>query len=721
MIEDADDDARMNGNNNRDDIEDKSERINDNNSGADSNNQGADSNNPGTNSTSDKSELAMHILNIALTNAIAHGGRTMDKAVLGKILGARPDLRDAVRDTAAAVSDLVARVNAMTADVQRQELEKISPQNTDGQMSTNTDKQRDSAQKTQDVLHAWLPPLSGVPANGGAVKTRFPPEPNGYPHIGHAKAAIINLGYAKMYNGTCTLRMDDTNPETERMEYHAAINVGLEWLLSWTNPESPKQRQKVIDAGLGPLLGLKFDQKKSTSDDMDNLYEKGEELIRSRRAYVCTCKKEEIGKRRRERTECKCCRRDDADEHYKRWVKMHEKFKPGEAIMRFRGDMSADNAVMRDPVLFRIISTKHYTKGNRYKVWPSYDMSVAIEDSNDGVTHAFRSKEFEARAELIDAILDALNMRRPNQGFFSRLEFDGMPTSKRVIRPLIEDGKVRGYDDPRIPTLEGLKKRGINPMAVCKFIMSLGMTKADTIAPFETLESFNRNIIDRESIRLFMVKDAARLTIDGLPEDRRTVELSNHPLDESMGKRNIDVNNKVYIPAEDAKKMRKGDLVRLLGLAYIRVERIDYADADVSTRKFGSMPDDDDIRIEVQGIFYQWTDADFTNDDKKKYFSKMGILLTDEENENINTENSTEPSVDEIRMQWVPCNTALRTKIVIPKKPFKGEEFDDASWEETEVYTERHYADLEEGAKIQFVRFGYCRKDMDARVIFTHK
>ena len=204
---------------------------------------------------------------------------------------------------------------------------------------------------------------------------------------------------------------------------------------------------------------------------------------------------------------------EEIDKNNKNWEKMKEKFKPGDAIVRFRGDMKADNAVMRDPVLFRIIDESHYTLGKKYRIWPSYDMSGAIEDSISGVTHALRSKEFELRKELIYAILDALNMRKPYQGFFSRLEFKGMPMSKRLIKPLIEEGKVSWYDDPRLPTLEALRRRGIRPEAIRKFIMSLGVTKADTLAPFDALEAFNRKFVDSESIRLFMVSNAKKLTV----------------------------------------------------------------------------------------------------------------------------------------------------------------------------------------------------------------
>ena len=362
--------------------------------------------------------------------------------------------------------------------------------------------------KEKIVEREGLPELKD--AEQGKVITRFPPEPNGYPHIGHAKAAIINSEYAKMYGGKFILRMDDTNPEAERMEYHAAIKVGLEW------------------------LGIEFDIVKSTSDDMELFYEKGMELINLGKAYVCTCKREDISKNRRERKACKCSK-EDIEKNNKNWEKMNNKFKPGDAIVRFRGDMKADNAVMRDPVLFRIIEGKHYTLGEKYRIWPSYDMAVAIEDSIDGVTHAYRSKEFELRKELIDAILDTLNMRKPAQGFFSRLEFKGMPISKRIIKPLIEEGKVTWYDDPRLPTLEALRRRGIKPEAIRKFIMSLGLTKANTLAPFDALEAFNRKFVDADSIRLFMVSNAKKLSVKNLPIS--SVEIPNHPIND-MGKEN---------------------------------------------------------------------------------------------------------------------------------------------------------------------------------------
>ena len=566
-------------------------------------------------------EIKSEIRKMALQNAFEHGGQTQDKIILGKILGTKPEFRTKVKEISVEISEIVESVNQLSQEEQQKEMEENFPEAL--------------VPKEKIEEREGLPELKN--AEHGKVVTRFPPEPNGYPHIGHAKAAIINSEYAKMYGGKFILRMDDTNPEAERMEYHAAIKVGLEW------------------------LGIEFDQVKNTSDDMELFYEKGIKLINSGRAYICTCKREDISKNRRERKACKCSMAD-IEKNNKNWEKMQNKFKPGEAIVRFRGDMKADNAVMRDPVLLRIIDEKHYTVGDKYRIWPSYDFAVAIEDSTDGVTHAFRSKEFELRKELIDTILDALKMRKPQQGFFSRLEFKGMPISKRIIKPLIEEGKVSWYDDPRLPTLEALRRRGIKPEAIRKFIMSLGLTKANTLAPFDALEAFNRKFVDADSMRLFMVKNARKLKIKNLPIS--IVEIPNHPVND-MGKRKIEITEDFYISEDDAESIKEQTSIRLLGLGNVNITK---------------------VNEEFEGEFVGEGDS------------------------------SNIPKI-----QWVPQKIAHEIKLIVPKTLFNDEEFNEDSLEEIDVYTEPQYLELKEGEEIQFVRFGYCRKDSQNQAIFTHK
>lgn len=416
-------------------------------------------------------ELKRIIRGIALLNASEHDGKTRNDSIISKVIGTKPELRSRIKDVIPLISQAVIDVNKLSIESQREEL----------------------ASKYAELLvvkpkheRVGLPPLED--AEQGNVITRFPPEPNGYPHIGHAKASIIDEEYAKMYGGKLILRFDDTNPEKERLEYYAAIKVGLDW------------------------LDVKYDLIKNTSDDMEIIYKKGKELIDLDHAYVCTCDKETISKNRRGMISCKC-RAGNLDQNNTRWNKMFDKFKPGEAIVRFRGDMSSENTVMRDPTLFRIIDEPHPIHKDKYRVWPNYDLAVAVEDSIDGITHAFRTKEYELRTELYYTLLDKLNMRKPKMLEFSRLEFEGMPVSKRVLKPLVEEGKVSGFDDPRLPTLEGLRRRGIVPEAIRKFVLSLGFTKSDTLPPFETLESFNRKIIDPTSVRLFIVFDPVKLTV----------------------------------------------------------------------------------------------------------------------------------------------------------------------------------------------------------------
>lgn len=565
-------------------------------------------------------EVRKIIRGIALLNASEHDGKTRNDSVISKVMGSRPELRGKTKEVIPIISEIVNEVNSLSLSIQKLELENKFPE----LLVAKPKQARDG-----------LPPLDG--AEQGKIVTRFPPEPNGYPHIGHAKAAIIDEEYARMYGGKLIFRFDDTNPEKERLEYYAAIKVGLDW------------------------LGVKYDHVKNTSDDMELIYKKAEEIIQSGSAYVCTCNKETISKNRREMLSCKCSS-GDLSQNTKRWNDMFKKYKPGEAIVRFRGDMHSENTAMRDPTLLRIIDEPHPIHKDKYRVWPNYDFAVAIEDSVDGITHAFRTKEYELRNELYYAILDKLKMRKPTVLEFARLEFDGMPVSKRILKPLVEDGKVSGYDDPRLPTLEAMRRRGIVPEAIRKFVLSLSFTKSDTLAPFETLESFNRKIIDPTSIRLFIVTDPVKLTVKN--NNLTEIDIPNHP-QKDMGKRKVLVDGSFYISGDDAKSLKVGDEIRLLELYNIRI-------------------------------------------------TKVGV---DAEAEM--TDNNFKPQIPKI--QWVPRQNVVKIEVLIPKILFVNEQFNENSLEIKQAFTEPHYLELNVGTEIQFVRYGYCRKDSANQVIYTHK
>ena len=567
-------------------------------------------------------DLKKEIRKIALQNAVEHDGKTKDKVVLSKSLGTIPELKNNVKEVIPEIASIVSQVNGMSIEEQKTEIQNNFPEILD--VKENVKEER-----------VGLPPLEG--AEQGKVVTRFTPAPNGYPHIGHAKAAIISEEYAKMYGGKLVLRYDDTNPEDTRLEYWAAIKVGLDW------------------------LGIEFDEIKNTSDDIGLLYDKCVEMIKKNYAYVCTCKRDTISKNRKEMVSCECSM-GDVKQNEERWERMFKKYKPGEAVVRFRGDMESKNTVMRDPVLFRINDARHAQLAEEHRVWPSYDIAVAVEDSTDGITHALRSKEYELRNELYHAILDALDMRHPKMLEFSRLEFKGMPVSKRILRPLIDEGKVSSYDDPRLPTLAALERRGITPEAIRKFTLSLSLTKADTLAPFDSLEAFNRKIVDENSIRLFMVKDPKTLTIRNLPNS--TVELPNHPSNK-MGTRKVMVEDSVFLSSDDVKSLKIGDQLRLMGLGNVKITS---------------------INSEITG--------EFTDDERDVNFMKL---------------------------QWVSQKNAHELKILIPQRLFVDDKFNEESLEEIHVYVEPHYLELRNGEEIQFVRFGYCRKDSSKQAIFTHK
>ena len=567
-------------------------------------------------------DLRKEIRKVSLQNAFEHDGKTKDKIVLSKILGIVPELKNNIKDIIPEIASIVSQVNAMSIEEQKTEIQNNFPE-----VLAVKEKVKEES--------VGLPPLDG--AEQGKVVTRFTPAPNGYPHIGHAKAAIISEEYARMYDGKIILRFDDTNPEDTRLEYWAAIKVGLDW------------------------LGIKFDGEKNTSDDIELLYDKCLDMIRKNNAYVCMCKRDEMSKNRRDMKSCKCSM-SDTNQNEEKWEKMFNKYKPGEAIVRFRGDMESKNTVMRDPVLLRIIDAKHPRLGEKYRVWPSYDFAVAVEDYLDGVTHALRSKEYELRNELYYSILDVLDMKRPKMLEFSRLEFKGMPVSKRILKPLIDDGKISWYDDPRLPTLEALKRRGITPEAIRKFTLSLGFTKANTLAPFDSLEAFNRKIVDGNSVRLFMIKNPKVLKISNLPNS--IIELPNHPTND-MGTRRVEVGDSVFLSSDDVEGVGIGDQLRLMGLGNVKITSAD---------------------SEMTGEF---------------------------------TDNNQD--VDFRKLQWISQKTNHKLKILIPQQLFIDDEFNEGSLEEVDAYTEPHYLELKDGTEIQFVRFGYCRKDSANQAIYTHK
>jgi glutamyl-tRNA synthetase len=563
----------------------------------------------------------------ALKNAIEYGGKSRTDTVIAKIMALRPDLRNNLKNLIPEITAIVQKINAISLPDQKALFEQIIP---------GESQQRKTAESSQ----AHLPPLEG--AKMGNVITRFPPEPSGYPHIGHAKAAIIDEEYARMYDGKLILRFDDTNPLNEKLEYYDAISEGIEW------------------------LGIKPDIVKNSSDDIQLLHEYGKRLVAVDGAYVCTCTKKTIHDLRAKGLPCEC--RKEPSVALDRLEKMFDgSFDPNDAIIRFKGDMSDQNTAMRDPTLFRIIEGEHPKLGSKIRVWPTYDFAAPIEDSLDGVTHAMRTKEYELRNKLYFAILDRLRLRKPLMIEFSRLEFNGIPISKRKIKPLIEKGLVKSWNDPRLPTLMAIKRRGFSPDAIRKFVLSLGLTLAETKPPFEALEAYNRKIIDPQCVRLFFVKDPVELKIQNASS--KEAILKNHP-NIDLGIRKVQVSNSVYITGEDAAKLDIGDEIRLIELYNVKLI---------------------DIKSENQK---QVLITRSTGDDVKQSMPKI---------------------------QWVAKNDIVHYKVMIARELYIDEKYNTNSLLIYEGFAESFTSTLKPDTRIQFVRFGFCRVDGDNTAIFTHR
>lgn len=562
---------------------------------------------------------------IILKNSLDYEQARIDN-VLSKLIALKPDLRKDIKNTIPFLKNEIDKINALNKEDKIEILKNLDPNY--GIIKIN--------KRNKDKF--TLPPL--INAKIGEVVTRFPPEPNGYPHIGHAKAAIIDEEYARHYDGKFILRFDDTNPLNEKIEYYDAILEDINW------------------------LKIKPDIVKNTSDDINLLYRYGQELIRANGAYICTCTSETIHKLRSSGIECEC--RMNSTNLFENMDKFFNGyFHKNEAIIRFRGNMKSYNTAIRDPTLFRIIDGEHPKLGSKNTIWPTYDFAAPIEDSLDGVTHALRTKEYELRNELYRAILKTLNLRVPEVLEFSRLELQGMPISKRKIKPLIIDNHVKSWDDPRLPTLQAFKRRGFTPEAIRKFVLSLGLTLSETKPSIEILESFNRKEIDKESIRLFFVRNPFRITLEN--PTFQEVLIQNHPSLE-MGRRKIVVKDTIYISSEDARKLTRGSELRLIELFNIIINKIDFEKRE--------------LKCEI-------------------------------------TNNSLNKDIPKI--QWVSHENFVEYKIIKPRALFINEVFNSKSLEIISGYAESFVSTLIVNTMVQFIREGFCRIDNSNTSIFAHK
>ena len=370
--------------------------------------------------------------------------------------------------------------------------------------------------------------------HGGRVVTRFPPEPNGYLHIGHAKSICLNFGLAEDYSGTCNLRFDDTNPETETEEYTAAIQADVQWLgFDWA--------ARLCHA----------------SDYFEALYDYACQLIRAGKAYVDSQSAEQIRVTRGSLTEsgqASPFRARTVAENLELFARMRAgAFAEGSHILRARIDMAAPNINMRDPALFRIRHARHHRTGETWKIYPMYDYAHCISDALEGITHSLCTLEFEDHRPLYDWILDQLDVPcHPQQIEFARLELNYTITSKRKLLTLVRDGHVNGWDDPRLPTLKGMRRRGYPPAAIRSFCERVGVTKKQTVIDMGVLENCVREELDRHAPRALVVLDPLKVVIENFAEDQlEWLEVANHPKDPAGGTRRIPLTREILIERDD--------------------------------------------------------------------------------------------------------------------------------------------------------------------------
>jgi len=480
--------------------------------------------------TSDPSALAQVVRKYSLANAVKYDGKADARAVIGKILAERPDVRQKARELIELVNATIEEVNAMSVEEQRQELQGVAPQ---------------LLEYHHERRAKELPALGG--ATMGRVVTRLPPEPSGYPHIGHAYAGYINWFYARHYRGRLVLRFEDTNPRAVRKEYYDAFRDGYRW------------------------MGIDWDKELKVSDDIPYFYERARELLQKGQAYLCTCPENEIKKGRRLGIECSH-RRSAAEDNLARWDDILEgKYHEGEIVCRLKGDMKHPNAVMRDPNMLRIIEHRHPFQGDRYRLWPTYDFAVALEDHLCGITHILRSNEFASRGELQAFIRSLFGFPQPRIQEFSRLNVEGSPVSKRQIRPLVQSKIISGWDDFRLATLTGLRRRGIIPETIKELTREVGLSVAQPVIDWSIILGINRRLVDPMANRYFAVADPVPVTIIGA--DPRDAQLPFHPDFQDRGTRGVHVDSRVFIDSADAKQLKQGDAFRLKHLYNVRVDK----------------------------------------------------------------------------------------------------------------------------------------------------
>jgi glutaminyl-tRNA synthetase len=489
-------------------------------------------------------------------------------------------------------------------------------------MSDDKPREKDELKPSISFIEQFIADDLKDGKNSGRIHTRFPPEPNGYLHIGHAKAICLDFGMAQKYGGKCNLRFDDTNPVKEDVEYVDSIKEDIHW------------------------LGFDWDDREYyASDYFGKLFDFAVDLIKKNLAYVDDQSAEVISNQKGTPTqpgEESPYRKRAIDENLDLFYRMNEgEFDEGSRVLRARIDMTSPNMHMRDPIIYRIIKSPHHRTGNKWMVYPMYDFAHGQSDYFEGITHSLCTLEFEVHRPLYDWFIDQLKTSdyRPRQIEFNRLNLTYTMMSKRKLLELVQEGKVSSWDDPRMPTLCGLRRRGYTPESIKRFVDLIGYTKVEAMNDVSLLEHAVREDLNIKTPRVFGVLNPLKVIITNYPEGKvEYVELINNPEDESMGKRVVPFCREIFIEQDDFMetppnkffRLAPGMEVRLKGAYIIKctgfkkndttgaIEEV-HCTYDADTRSGGALSD-----RKVKGTLH-WVSAQHSVDAEVRLYDRLFI------------------------------------------------------------------------------------------------
>ncbi len=459
----------------------------------------------------------------ALHNAVKYSGKANPGAIIGRLFSDFPEMKSKAKEVSKIAQEAVKEANSLSQEEQLSKLKKLAPE---------------LLEEKKEVKKKELKELDE--AKKGKVTMRFAPSPSGPMHIGHAITGGLTSLYIDKYKGKFILRIEDTNPDNIYPPAYELLPKDANWIFG-----------NVTETWI-------------QSDRLKIYYKYAEKLIDLDAAYVCSCSQDEFKKSSLDKKECPC-RGYSTAENKKRWKKMFDEFKEGEAIVRFKSDMQHKNPAMRDFPLVRINESEHPKQDKKYKVWPLMNLCVTVDDIEAGMTHIIRAKEHMDNAKRQELMFNVLGKKFPKTYFLGRIKFIGLEISCSKTKARIEKGEFEGWDDIRLPFLGALKRRGYQPESFLKFTEEIGLSEVDKRIKgeefFKTLNAHNKEIIDPTSNRYFFVKDPVQIKIEGAPKLK--VELDLHP-DTRKGGRKFETNGEFYVSKEDYGRIEEGKLVRLM-------------------------------------------------------------------------------------------------------------------------------------------------------------